>query len=115
QRCMHAPASDIVIVATALVELGEHQLALAVLGFIDLEHPANAEVLLDVGRLYSVLEDQEQALRCVRLARAAGLDGGFIDHMEGIMHSFTGPIDAAVAACEASVAKLPTYGHGHWS
>ena len=35
--------------------------------------------------------------------------------MEGIVLSFLGPIDDAVATCEASVAKDPSYGHGHWS
>ncbi len=101
--------------ATVLVEVGEHQLAHAVLGFIDREHPESADAMLDVGRLYSVLEDQEQALLCIRLARAAGRNGAFIDHMEGIVLSFLGPIDKAVAACEASVAKSPAYGHAHWS
>ncbi|HMB43755.1 MAG TPA: sulfotransferase, partial [Luteimonas sp.] len=33
----------------------------------------------------------------------------------GIVLSFTGPIDQAVAACEESVAKAPGYGHAHWS
>jgi tetratricopeptide (TPR) repeat protein len=114
QRCMHASVHDILIVASLLLEVGEHHLAIAVLGFIDPEQ-ANADALLEMGRLYSVLEDQEQALRCVRLARAAGRNGAFIDHMEGIVLSFLGPIDDAVAACEASVAKNPAYGHAHWS
>jgi hypothetical protein len=35
--------------------------------------------------------------------------------MQGIVQTFTGPIDAAVAACEESVAKAPYYGHAHWS
>ena len=115
QRITHAPAYEIVIVANTLVEVGENQLAHAVLGFIDLEHPANVDALLDVGRLYSVLEDQVNALRCIRLARATGLDGAFIAHMQGIVLSFLGPIEEGVAACEESVAKDPDYGHAHWS
>ena len=115
QRVTHSPAHEIVIVATVLLEVGEHQLAHAVLGFVDPGHPANVDSLLEIGRLYSVLEDQVQALRCLRLARAAGQDGAFIAHMEGIVLSFLGPIDEAVAACEESVAKDPAYGHAHWS
>ena len=115
QRVTHSPAHEIVIVATVLLEVGEHQLAHAVLGFVDPGNPANVDSLLEIGRLYSVLEDQVQALRCLRLARAAGQDGAFIAHMEGIVLSFLGPIDEAVAACEESVAKDPAYGHAHWS
>ena len=115
QRCAGESAGDILVVAQTLLEVNEHQLAHAVLGYIDLNHPANADALLDLGRLYSVLEDQVNALRCIRAARAAGRDGAFVAHMEGIVLSFLGPIDEAIAACEDSVAKEPAYGHAHWS
>jgi tetratricopeptide (TPR) repeat protein len=113
--CAGESAADILVVATTLLEVNEQQLAHTTLGFIDPEAPANAECLLDLGRLYSVLEDQVNALRCIRAARAAGRDGAFIAHMEGIVLSFLGPIDASIAACEESVAKNPAYGHAHWS
>ena len=113
--CAGEPAADILVVATTLLEVNEQQLAHSTLGFIDPADPANAECLLDLGRLYSVLEDQVNALRCIRAARVAGRDGAFIAHMEGIVLSFLGPIDASIAACEESVAKNPGYGHAHWS
>ena len=113
--CAGESAVDILVVATTLLEVNEQQLAHSVLGFIDPGHPANAECLLDLGRLYSVLEDQPNALRCIQAARAAGRDGAFIAHMEGIVLSFLGPIEESIAACEESVAKAPGYGHAHWS
>ena len=97
------------------IEVGEHHLAHSLLGFVDHEHPANAGLLLHLARQYSILEDQPNALRCIELARANGCDDAYVAHMQGIVQSFTGPIDAAVAACEESVAKAPTYGHAHWS
>ncbi|WP_197427203.1 tetratricopeptide repeat-containing sulfotransferase family protein [Noviluteimonas gilva] len=115
QRCANESAEDILVVATTLLEVNEQQLAHAVLGFIDPANAANADYLLDLGRLYSVLEDQGNALRCIRAARASGRDGAFIAHMESIVLSFLGPIDASIAACEESVAKAPGYGHAHWS
>ena len=113
--CAGESAVDILVVATTLLEVNEQHLARTVLGFIDPGHPANAECLLDLGRLYSVLEDQPNALRCIRAARAAGRDGAFIAHMEGIVLSFLGPIEESIAACEESVAKAPGYGHANWS
>ncbi|UHQ19091.1 sulfotransferase [Lysobacter sp. KIS68-7] len=113
--CAGETAADILVVAMTLLEVNEQQLAHSVLGYIDTDHPANADSLLDLGRLYSVLEDQVNALRCIRAARAAGRDGAFIAHMEGIVLSFLGPIDESIAACEESVAKAPAYGHAHWS
>ena len=113
--CAGETAEDILVVATTLLEVNEQQLARTTLGFIDPDHPANAGCLLDLGRLYSVLEDQENALRCIRAARAAGGDGAFIAHMESIVLSFLGPIGQSIAACEESVAKAPGYGHAHWS
>ena len=113
--CAGESAADILVVATTLLEVNEQQLAHSTLGFIDPADPASAECLLDLGRLYSVLEDQVNALRCIRAARATGRDGAFIAHMEGIVLSFLGPIDEAIAACEESVAKEPAYGHAHWS
>ena len=115
QRVLNASAGEIVEVANILLEVGEVQLAHAVLGLVDPEHPANVVLLLELTRLYSSLEDQSRALRCLELARANGLDNGRVSHMRGIVLSFLGPIEAAVAACEDSVARLPTYGHGHWS
>jgi tetratricopeptide (TPR) repeat protein len=114
-RAPAASPQEILEVAEVLVDVGENQLAHALLGFIDPALPANTGGLIALARLYSTLEDQARALRCLELARAAGHDGPDVAHMQGIVQSFTGPIDAAVAACEESVAKAPTYGHGHWS
>ncbi|NUS61890.1 MAG: sulfotransferase [Lysobacter sp.] len=115
QRCAGQTGGDILVVASTLLEVNEHQLAHAVLGYIDAAHPANADVLLDMGRLYSVLEDQENALRCIQAARKAGREGPFIAHMESIVLSFLGKIDESIARCEESVAREPGYGHAHWS
>jgi hypothetical protein len=115
QRVAGQPAGDILAVASLLVDLTEWQLAHAVLGFIDPADPANRGVLLELGRFYSTIEDQPRALDCIQRARAQGFDGAFAAHMEGIVLSFTGPIEQAVAACEESVAKDPKYGHAHWS
>jgi len=114
QRAANATPRDLLPVAGILIELGENQLAKALLGLID-PKTISAPLLLDLGRNYSVLEDQPRALECIDAARAAGLDGAFIAHMQGIVLSFTGPIDRAVAACEEAVAKAPGYGHAHWS
>jgi len=115
QRVAGEAARDIVAVCDTLIEVGEFQLAHAVLGFIDPRDPANREALLDLARQYSTLGDQPLALDCIRLAREAGFDGPFVAHMEGMVLSFTGPIDRAVAACEDSVAMAPGHGHAHWS
>lgn len=115
QRVAHAAPRDILQVSSLLIDLTEWQLAKAVLAFIDPASPANRDVLLDLGRQYSTIEDQPRALECIRRARANGFDGGFAAHMEGIVLSFTGPIEEAVAACEEAVAKVPEYGHAHWS
>ena len=115
QCCAGEIAADILVVATTLLEVNEQQLAHACLGYIDVDDPANAECLLDLGRLYSVLEDQVNSLRCIQAARAAGRDGAFIAHMESIVLSFLGRMDESIALCEDSVAKSPGYGHAHWS
>ncbi|MFL6591750.1 MAG: tetratricopeptide repeat-containing sulfotransferase family protein [Luteimonas sp.] len=115
QRVAGHSAEDIFVVSTLLTDLTEWQLAKATLGFIDTDRLTNGEALLALARQYSTLEDQPRALELLRKARAAGLDGPYIAHMEGIVLSFTGPIDQAVAACEESIAKAPLYGHAHWS
>jgi len=115
QRVPNEAARDILAVSDGLIEVNEFQLAHATLGFINVDVPAIRDVLLDVGRQYSTLDDQPSALHCIGLAREAGFDGPVVAHMEGIVLSFTGPIDRAVAACEESVAKAPNYGHAHWS
>jgi hypothetical protein len=115
QRIAGAQWGDVLEVSTDLLNVGERHLAYEVLSHINPHDPANVGALLDLGRQYSTLEDQHRALYCIEQARAQGCDGGFVDHMLGIVLSFTGPIDRAVAACEDSVAKLPTYGHAHWS
>jgi len=114
QRVEGQSAEDILIVSTLLTDLTEWQLAKASLGFIDPDR-IGPETLLGLGRQYSTLDDQPRALDCIRRARAAGLEGPFVAHMEGIVLSFTGPIDQAVAACEEAVAQAPAYGHAHWS
>ncbi|MDR7098619.1 tetratricopeptide (TPR) repeat protein [Lysobacter niabensis] len=114
QRVANAAAADVLEVASVLTELGENQLAHAVLGFVSPEDPANAGVLLPLAKLYSTLEDQPMALRCIELARARGDDSAFAAHIQGIVQSFLGPIEAAVAASEESVAKDPHHGHAHW-
>jgi hypothetical protein len=115
QRVAGQAAGDILIVADVLLEVGEHHLAHSLLGFVDAGHPANAAQLVPLARLYSALDDQPQALRCIELARASGCDGAYVRHMHGIVQSFTGPIEAAIDACEQSVAEAPHYGHAHWS
>ncbi len=115
QRAPVATAGEVVEVVSILVEVGEHHLAYATLGLVDPEHPANVGLLLELARLYSTLGDQPRALRCIQLARANGCDDAFVAHIQGIVQGFLGPIDSAVAACEESVAKAPTYGHAHWS
>ena len=115
QRVAHAAARDILQVSSLLTDLTEWQLAKAVLAFIDPDHPKNRDVLLELGRHYSTIDEQHRALECIRKARANGFDGPFAAHMEGIVTSFTGPIEQAVAACEEAVAKAPEYGHAHWS
>lgn len=115
QRAVNATGSEILEVAGVLIEVGENELAHALLGFIDPEDQANAGLRLELGRLYSTLEDQPRALRCIELARANGFDTPFVAHMHGIVQGFVGSIDASVASCEASVAGAPRYGHAHWS
>ena len=109
------PAQDIIAVSALLTDLTEWQLARAVLEFVDPAAPVNRDALLDLARAYSTLDDQPRALDCIRRARSAGFDGPFVAHVEGIVLSFTGPIDQAVAAAEEAVAKAPGYGHAHWS
>src|SRR5207342_2801148 len=70
QRVAKATTDEILEIAAVLAELGENQLAHAVLGFVNPEDPANAGVLLALAKLYSTLEDQPLALRCIELARA---------------------------------------------
>ncbi|MFC5578015.1 sulfotransferase [Lysobacter niabensis] len=114
QRALNASAGEIVEVGNVLLEVGETQLAHAVAGLVPPEHPANAGVLIELARLYSTLEDQPQALRCIELARANGVDNAHFSLMRGIVLSFLGRIDEAVAGCERSIAQAPAYGHAHW-
>jgi tetratricopeptide (TPR) repeat protein len=114
QRACNASAGDILEIASVLVEVGEHHLAHSVLGLIDPEHPANAELLVELGRLYSSIEDQPQALRCIELARGKGFDDAFVAKVHAIVLSFVGELDAAVASSEDSLAKAPRHGHAHW-
>lgn len=115
QRVAGSHWKDIISISAALLEVGESQLAHGVLSFINPHDPINRECLLELGRQYSTLEDQPRALHCIELARSFGGNGFFSSHMLGIVLSFTGPIDRAVAACEESVVQKPTYGHAHWS
>ena len=73
QRAGNASAGDILEIANVLVEVGEHHLAHSVLGLIDPEHPANAGLLLELGRLYSKLEDQPQRAALHRAGAREGL------------------------------------------
>ena len=107
---------DILEIATSLIEVGEHHLAYAMLGLVDPEHPANAGLLLDLGRLYSTLEDQPQ--------RAALHRAGARQRLRRARSSPT-----CRASCTASSARStprsprarkasprrPHYGHAHWS
>jgi tetratricopeptide (TPR) repeat protein len=114
QRLANAPAGDILEVAQILAELGEHQLAHSVLGLVDPGHPANVALLIELARMYSNLEDQPQALRCLDIAREKGHDSAFVANVHGIVRSFVGQLDAAVEASEESLAKAPAFGHAHW-
>jgi len=114
QRALRASAGDILEIASVLVEVGEQHLAYATLGLVDEAHPANACLLIELARLYSTLEDQPRALRCIELAREKGFDNPAVANMQGIVSSFVGQLDAAVASCEESLAKAPCYGHAHW-
>jgi tetratricopeptide (TPR) repeat protein len=114
QRAVHASAGDVLEIASVLIEVGEFHLAYAALGLVDPEYPDNACLLIDLARLYSTLEDQPRALRCIELARAKGFDNPVVANLQGIVCSFVGQLDAAVAACEESLAKAPCYGHAHW-
>ncbi|MBF6024228.1 tetratricopeptide repeat-containing sulfotransferase family protein [Lysobacter niastensis] len=114
-RALNAPAAEILEIVHVLVDVGEHHLAYATLGLVDPEHPANADLRIELGRLYSTLEDQPRALRCLQLARANGFDTPSVAHMQGTVQGFIGPIDASVAALEEAVAGAPHYGHAHWS
>lgn len=115
QRIVGSHWKDILAVSSDLLNVGECHLAHSMLGFINPNDPANRESLLELGRQYSTLEDQPRALYCIEQAMANGCNGAFAHHMLGIVLSFTGPIDRAVAACEDSVSDNPTYGHAHWS
>jgi len=114
QRALNANAGDIVEIANVLLELGEWHLAYATLGLVDPSHPDNACLLVDIGRLYSSLEDQPRALHCLDLAREKGIDNPVVANMQGIVRSFVGQLDGAVASCEESLAKAPCFGHAHW-
>ncbi|MCC8363337.1 sulfotransferase [Lysobacter sp. A6] len=114
QRLQHVQAGDILEVAHVLLEVGEWHLAYSALGLIDPEHPDNAGLLVELGRLYSNLEDQPRALRCIDLARAKGFDNAFVANTHGILRSFVGELDGAVASCEESIAQAPGFGHAHW-
>jgi hypothetical protein len=114
QRLLDATPGDVLEVAHVLLEVGEHQLAHSVLGLIDPEETANGGLLMELGRLYSNLEDQPRALRCIELAREKGFDNFFVSHMLGLVRGFLGDVDGAVAACEESIARAPAYGHAHW-
>ena len=115
QRVEHQPPQDVLPVAQLLTDITEWHLAQAVLESIDPRGITDPVILLDLGRAWSTIDFQDRALECIRLARAAGADGAFVAHMEGIVLSFTGPIEQAIAASEESVAKDPHYGHAHWS
>ena len=112
---LDANAGEILEIASVLVEVGEHHLAYAMLGLVDQEHPDNAGLLIDLARLYSTLEDQPRALSCIERARGRGATIPLMRHMQGIVRSFVGQLDAAVASSEESLAKAPFYGHAHWS
>lgn len=114
QRLQHGPAGDILEVAHVLLEVGEHHLAYSVLGLVDPAHPANAGLLVELGRLYSNLEDQPRALRCLERAREQGHDNAFVANIHGIVSSFVGELDVAKASCEKSLAQAPLHGHAHW-
>ena len=95
QRALNATAGEILEIVHVLVEVGENHLAYATLGLVDPEHPANVGLLIELGRLYSTLEDQPRALHCLQLARANGFDSPQLAHMLGPVPGFVGPIDAA--------------------
>src|SRR5262249_5025538 len=57
RRLLGVPAGDIIEAAHVLLEVGETHLAHAVLGLVDPAHPDNAGLLVDLGRVYSALED----------------------------------------------------------
>jgi tetratricopeptide (TPR) repeat protein len=115
QRIAGAHWKDILAISTDLLNVGECHLAHSVLSSINPHDPAVREALLDLGRQYSTLDDQPRALHCIEQAIANGLDGPFVQHMLGIVLSFTGPVERAVDACETSATAAPNYGHAHWS
>lgn len=117
QACKRAtglPARDILAISNACLMVGETFLGHSVLANIDINHPANRDVLLDVGRQYSALEDQPMALRFVQRAHAEGTNGWFANHILSIILSFTGPVENAISASESSISKNRLHGHAHW-
>ena len=68
RRVAGVPCGDLLEVAHVLIEVGEQHLAYAVLDLVDPGHPDNACLLVELGRLYSTLEDQPRALRCIEAA-----------------------------------------------
>ncbi|MGO4550268.1 sulfotransferase [Lysobacter sp. 2RAF19] len=113
-RAVHAPPAELLEIAQVLLDVGEWQLAHATLGLVDVEHPDNASLMVDLARLYSSLEDQPRALSCLDRARDTGFDHPMVANMQAIVRSFVGQLDGAVASCEESIAQAPCFGHAHW-
>ena len=108
------PARELLAISQACITVGETLAGHRVLGFADINDEKNRDALLDIGCQYSGLADQPAALEFVRRAQAEGNNGWFSDHILGIILSYTGPIESAIAACEASISKNPLHGHAHW-
>ena len=118
QACKHANAAlaarDILVISNVCLSVGETYLGHSMLQYIDINDKNNRDLLLDVGRQYSSLEDQPTALRFVQRAHAEGTNGWFANHILSIIFSFVGPVENAISASESSISKNRQHGHAHW-
>ncbi len=118
QACKYASGSlsarDILSISNACLSVGETFLGHSMLSYVDIDDKNNREALLDVGRQYSAFENQPTALRFIQRAHAEGFNGWFANHILSIIFSFTGPVENAISASEASISKNRLHGHAHW-
>jgi len=109
------PWGDVLAISRSLHNVGEVHLSRSVLAFINTDHPHNHAGLIEIGRQYSSLEQNEQALACFLKAHELGNDTAVIHQMLGIVYSFLGPLEKAAEHCDRAVELAPGYGHAHWS
>jgi len=98
-----------------LISLGEYEQAIRLIRKIDLPRISTAPFLADLSQQLSILEQHEDALRCLDAAIAHGMKAESACYLRGNYLRFLGRLEEAAQEYERSIALNPRFAYAHWA